>query len=96
MTTIPNLNIVVQQAGKVQETQNLRNQPHEVAIPHMQQELNEIEARSIVHQAEGSEKLKSEQKKKRDRDAMSKKKKGSKRAKQKNPDGSGKFLNTVA
>ena len=98
MTTIPNLNIVVQQTGKVQETHNLRNQPHEVAVPLTKQELKNVETRTTVQHTDESDKLNPDRHKKKGGNLSKKKKKKKlgKQNKQDKPDGSGSILNTIA
>lgn len=96
MTTIPNVNIVVQQAGAAHEAQTHRNQPHETVAAPMQQAANEAEVRTTVQQSEAGEKLKADEEKRRRKDSESRQRKKKKRSKNEDPDGPGYLLDTTA
>jgi len=72
MTTISNINIVVQQGDAVKDTQNIKNQPLDPKqVTFSQQQEKEKELRETVHESETTEKIKP------DEERTSKKKQGS-------------------
>jgi len=59
MTTISNINIVVQQGDAAKEAQNVRNQPLDPKqATFAQQQEKEMELRETVQEPEGSDKIK--------------------------------------
>ncbi len=105
MTTIPNLNVVIQQGGSARDAQNVRNQPQYTNSNVENQVPDKIQAqRTTVLENEQPEEAKLHKdkneesragKRQRKRIAAKKKKKMKKAAKNENYDGTGRFLDTV-
>jgi hypothetical protein len=59
MTTISNINIVVQQGDTIKDAQNIKNQPLDPKeVTFAQQQEKEKELRETVHESESTEKIK--------------------------------------
>lgn len=102
MTTIPNLNIVIQQGDAARESQNIRNQVLETAQQAAFQRLEEEDRkRTQVSQAEETEqilftreKAREENRRQRQRESSQKKDQEA-RKKNVDPDAPGRLLNTI-
>ncbi len=100
MTTIPNLNVVIQQGGNARDAQNVKNQPQNV-FAEPQTPDKAIERLSTVNEFEESEKTKfekdkEESSKRREKKNLRMKSKEKKKKKNfENPEGIGRLLNTV-
>lgn len=102
MTTIPNLNIVIQQGDAVRESHNIRNQALESAQQAAFQRLEEEDRkRNQVSQTEETEKIlftreKAREENRRQRQKESKQKKDMEaRKRNADPDAPGRLLNTI-
>lgn len=104
MTTIPNLNVVIQQGGNARDAQNVRNQPQhtnsyvENQVPDKIQEqrttVNEFEEAQHTKLNTDKEGTKGYLRKKKERSSK-KKKEGKKKARFEHPNGSGRLLDTI-
>ncbi|MCP3921810.1 MAG: hypothetical protein GY714_04415 [Desulfobacterales bacterium] len=104
MTTIPNLNVVIQQGGNARDAQNVRNQPQhtnsyvENQMPDKIQEqrtsVNELEEAEHSKLNKDKEGKRSYLRKKREA-AKKRKKKSKKAARFEHPNGSGRLLDTI-
>lgn len=104
MTTIPNLNVVIQQGGNARDAQNVRNQPQHTNSYVENQMPDKIqEKRTTVNEFEEAERSKlnadKEGKKsylrKRREASKKRKKKEKKKARFEHPNGSGRLLDTI-
>ena len=104
MTTIPNLNVVIQQGGNARDAQNVRNQPQHTNSYVENQMPDKInETRTTVNELEEKERSKLNKDKegkksylRKKREASEKKKKtGKKKARFEHPNGSGRLLDTI-
>lgn len=104
MTTISNINIVVQQGDAVKDTQNIKNQtldPKQVTFS--QQQEKEKEIRETVHESETTEKIKpDEERTNRKKQGSGKEEKESKKTEVKkdkeqeqDPEATGRLLDTI-
>ncbi|MBU1168195.1 MAG: hypothetical protein KKD44_01385 [Proteobacteria bacterium] len=102
MTTIPSLNIVIQQGDSVRESHNIKNQTLDAAQHASFQRLEEEDKkRTMVSQTQETEKIRfnkdtsSEGKPKQDARSSNKKKHASPSEESVEPDSTGRLLNTI-
>lgn len=100
MTTIPNMNIVVQQGGSARDAQNVRNQvqnPNQLAAAEIPDK--EVVKRTVVHESEEKERSKfekdSSEKRKEYQLQQERKKKKQVSEEKKAPKETGRLLDTV-
>lgn len=101
MTGISHLNILVQQGGKAQELQQIKQQSaeHTQTVVAQEQVARDAEAKAQVKEAEKSETpflKRDKSKEKKDGQPSDKEKKKKKKKGEKPSDSTGKFLDTVA
>lgn len=102
MTTISNINIVVQQGEPAKEAQHVRNPQLDAhQLTPAQQAQKEMEARGTVNESEESEKIKTDQEESGERERSEQERKKKKQQQENlpdegNPDGTGRLLDTIA
>ena len=102
MTTISNINIVVQQGDAAKDTQNIKNQPLDSKqVTFSQQQEKETEQRKTVHESEEKEKITPDQERKgsQKREAKKESKKVEERKDkdiESDPEATGRILDTIA
>ncbi len=100
MTTISNINIVVQQGDAARETQQVKHPPMDSSqLTPAQQAQKEMEQRAVIKESDTAEKVKPYQEKKQgsqEEREKERKEREQKELDEEDPDGTGRLLDTIA